>query len=163
MYISLLRPRALIFFILGWPGASILDAVGLLFGFRDPLGLSLLHRWCPLKVAEKKPAPQYCIAGTLWWKIIQKGVPKVCLPLTVSGAFGDLILRGIPLDAKNRAPVMQHGKYCTGGTKLHRRYHFVSDMQSQRLLTKTLPSKQLPKGSTIPHQLARGCTGLPAQ
>ena len=184
---SVFRPRALIFFILGWPGAPILDAVGLLFGFRGALGALIAASLVSLEGCRKKPAPQYCIAGTLWWKMVQKGVPKVYPGLVVLGTFWGPCSQGYPPRCKNpctcraiRKNQRNIDKNCIGGTisylprnteniaqqvqfrtcrairkKLHRRYHFLPDMQSQRLLTKTLPTKRLHKGSTIPHLLAR--------
>ena len=73
---SLFCPRGLIFFVFWWPGAPILDAVGILFGFRGALGALIAAPLVSLEGFRKKPAPQYCIAGTLCWKIVQNGAPK---------------------------------------------------------------------------------------
>ena len=109
-YISLFRPRGLIFFVLGWPGAPIFDAVGLLFGFRGALGALIAAPLVSLEGCRKKPAPQYCTVGTFWWKIVQKGVPKVYARLVILGTFWGPFFRGTPLDAKTHVPAVQYGK-----------------------------------------------------
>ena len=61
---ALFRPRAFIFFVFLCPGAPIFDALGLLFGFRGALGALIAAPLVSLEGCRKKPAPQYCIAGT---------------------------------------------------------------------------------------------------
>ena len=107
---SLFRPGALIFFVFGWPGAPIFDAVGLLFGFRGPLGALIAAPLVFLEGCRKKLAPQCCTVGTFWWKIVQKGAQKWSVYAFILGPFGDLVFRGTPLDAKTHVPAVQYGK-----------------------------------------------------
>ena len=110
LYIALFCPRALIFFVFGWPGAPIFDAVGLLFGFRGALGALIAAPLVSLEGCRKKLAPQHCTVGTFWWKMVQKGGQKVCVWRAFLGPFGDLVFRGTPLDAKTHVPAVQYGK-----------------------------------------------------
>ena len=107
---SLFRLRVLIFFVFWWPGAPILDALGLLFGFRGVLGALIAALLVSLEGCRKKPAPQYCIAGTLCWKMVQKGTPKVYVCPAFLGTFWGPFFRGTPLDAKIHVPAVQYGK-----------------------------------------------------
>ena len=92
---SRFRPRAVIFFVFGWPGAPIFDAVGLLFGFRGALGALIAAPLVFLEGCRKKLAPQHCTVGTFWWKMVQKGAPPKKSPLSFWDLLGTLF-SGVP-------------------------------------------------------------------
>ena len=107
---SLFRLRALIFFVFCWPGAPILDALGLLFRSWGALGALIAAPLVFLEGCRKKLAPQCCTVGTFWWKMAPKRGSKKKITAGFWGLFGDLVFRGTPLDAKTHVPAVQYGK-----------------------------------------------------